>query len=192
MRAAHSLALILVIVGLLFSSCGKDQKDESSKNTATPAITSAGPLASKENALAPSHSIEETQTPLLKKAPTYFEVRRNIQAYIGKKVAWIAKNVTFSHSTNTKTGEETMTYVYLARDEEGNFFADYPFLCTHPGGWFDVKHTPAAANADKIAGDKGIRLIRGTVKGSVEHQDHNGNTSQVPELFDVTIDVPKS
>ena len=86
------------------------------------------------------------------------------------------------------TREERTTYVYLARDAKGNFFADYPFVFSHPGG--DTKRTPAAVKAGSTPGDKGARLVRGTIKGAVGYKDLKGNVSQVPELKDVIIDVP--
>ena len=122
--------------------------------------------------------------------PTYFDVRADINKYVGRRVAWVAHQVTCSHSTDLKTREDTTTYVFLARDAKGRFLADYPFLFSHAGDYTRTKRTSSAIKADNTPNDKGVRIIRGTVKGAAEFKDMEGNASHVPELRDVTVDAP--
>jgi hypothetical protein len=151
---------------------------EATARTRSPAKAAGGPPAKSDSG--DSASAE----------PLYFDVRGNTDKYVGRTVAWVAHFATYSHSTSLKTGEETTTYVYLARDAKGNFFADYPFLFSHSGDDTRTKRTASAIKADKTPSDKGIRIIRGTVKGEAEFKDMKGNVSHVPELTGVTVDAP--
>ncbi len=98
--------------------------------------------------------------------PTCFDVRSDIKRYVGRRVAWVAHQATYSHSTDVKTGEETTSYVFLARDAKGQFFAENAFVFENPGSYQDTKRTPAAEKADNTPGDEGTRLVMGTIAGS--------------------------
>jgi hypothetical protein len=93
-----------------------------------------------------------------------------------------------------KTGEETTSYVFLARDAKGQFFAENAFVFEHPGSYKDTKRTPAAEKADNTPGDQGTRLIVGTVAGSTTatfQGDSSTTSAIVPLLKDVIVDVPR-
>jgi hypothetical protein len=107
---------------------------------------------------------------------TYDTVRRNVDTYVGKRVAWVARFATW----NTRD-----QYAYTAADESGAFHAENLFLFEGP-----CKETPAAKIASNAAGDALIRLVIGNVKRKAQMTDLKGNKSNVPYLADVTFDMP--
>jgi hypothetical protein len=126
------------------------------------------------------------------KTPAYSDVRANIAKYIGQNVAWRGHEV-----NNTSIGflngrpagiEKTIhTFLYLGDDAGGGW---NPFVFSNPGGDENTRRTPAALKASSTPRDKGVRLIRGTVKGPSAFTDDHGNTMSIPELENVTVDVP--
>jgi hypothetical protein len=116
----------------------------------------------------------------------YAEVRKNIEKHVGKRVTWIGKEVstTFSESDD-KEGRPFLRCIFVAKDKQGKFFADTPFVVDGN----KLTKTAAAKKADSKTGDSGIRRITGTIQKSQEVKLSDGNTIQAPVLVEVTISM---
>ncbi len=126
---------------------------------------------------------------------TYSVVARNIDKHIGRRVAWVARQATYSISLDRKTGNQISTYVFIVADSRGRFFVDSPFVFSHSGSSRDTKRTAAAEKAGRDSRDDGTRLIIGTIAGSADltfdREVGVKSTGKVPVLKDVLVDVPK-
>lgn len=126
---------------------------------------------------------------------TYSVVARNADGYIGRRVAWVARQASYSITRDEKTGNQISTYVFVVADSRGRFLVDSPFVFSHSGSSKDRKRTAAAEKAGRDPRDDGTRLIIGTITGSADlkfdREVGAKGTGKVPVLEHVLVDVPR-
>ncbi|MGD0655853.1 MAG: SHD1 domain-containing protein [Thermoguttaceae bacterium] len=127
---------------------------------------------------------------------TYFVVKNDIDKYIGKRVGWLGKQVTYESKTDFTGNKIKSAYTYIIVDKNGKGVADNAFVYENLGSNQDMKQTLAAKEAENNSRDEGIRLIVGTIVGSTDIHTQSVHTletktKKVPLLKDILIDVPK-
>ena len=132
----------------------------------------------------------ETGPPKIDHELTYFVVREDVNRYIGRRVAWVARQATYSTQRNVTTGERTTTYVYLAAGSNSRFYAENPFIFSYTGESAGPKRTVAADKLRNTPGPSPALLVIGTIEGAASWTDIDGKSQKVPELVDVVLDAP--
>jgi hypothetical protein len=191
------LAAVVAVLVLALGQPGGTAKDASTSdkiakadpppaNVATPPPSSTSDPAS---ATPSTTQVSPAQKPSQDTASIpYKNVCGNIEAYIGKRVRWIGKQVS-AFTNRDEDGNVTEHYVFLIR-VDSQLSADNPMLVI---GAENLRRTAAAQKLDSTRNDGGIRVVTGTISsvGSVDTADPNGGgtAKKAPILTDVLLDV---
>ena len=111
------------------------------------------------------------------------DVVSNPARYNGKMVEWTGRQIRTSRMPRNAPAINGRLFILV--DARGNDVPGQLFLVDGV-----AIETPAAIRLDRTRGDKGIRRVRGIVRGVGETYYSQGKQMPGPKLSDVTLDAP--